>query len=259
MSNSLKDYLSKLLETDVREDGRKALELREISIETSAIENANGSARVKVGETEVIVGVKIDAGVPFPDSPESGVLISNAELTPIASDDFEAGPPSETAIELARVTDRAIRESGVLPFDKLCIAPKEKVWMVFIDIYPINDAGNLFDAAVIGAVAALYNTVFPEYDKKEGKVLHKSRTKEKLPLSGKPVMCTFYKIGGKFVLDATKREASAADCRLSIGTIDGKTVCAMQKGGTGTIAPDEVLDLISVAFKKGEEIRKLIK
>lgn len=259
MSNSLKDYVYFLLEKDKREDGRKAIEFREILIENNPIKNANGSARVKVGNTEVIVGIKLDAGVPYPDSQESGVLISSAELTPIASAEFEPGPPKEQAIELARVTDRAIRESKVIDFDKLCITPKEKVWIVFMDVYLINDDGNLFDAAVIGAIAALHNTVFPKYDKKEGKVLHKELTKEKLPLSGTPIMCTFYKIKDKFLLDATTREESIADCRLSIGTLDGKTVCAMQKGGEGTVTSDEVLDLISKAFKKGEEIRKLIK
>ena len=82
---------------------------------------------------------------------------------------------------------------------------------------------------------------------------------DKLPLKGKPIMCTFYKINGKFLLDATSREKSVADCRLSIGTLDGKTVCAMQKGGEGTVTSAEILDLVSKAFKKGEEIRKLIR
>ncbi len=258
MSDSFKDYLSKLLEKDQREDGRAPLDFRELSIENNPIKNANGSARVKLGSTEVIVGIKLDVGVPYPDSPDSGVLISSVELIPIASASFELGPPKEQAIEIARVTDRAIRESKVIQFEKLCIKPKEKVWIVFMDIYPINDNGNLFDAAVIGAIAALYNAVFPKYDKKEERVLHDELTKEKLPLSGKPVMCTFYKVSGKFLLDATTREESVADCRLSVGTLDGKTVCAMQKGGEGTITPDEILDLVSRAFKKGEEIRKLI-
>ncbi len=243
----------------MREDGRKPMDFREISIENNPIKNANGSARVKLGDTEVIVGIKLDVGSPYSDSPESGVLISSAELTPIASVDFEPGPPRERAIELARVTDRAIRESKVIDFNKLCITPKEKIWMVFLDIYPINDDGNLFDAAVIGAVAALYNTVFPKYDEKEEKVLHKELTKTKLPLSCKPIMCTFYKIEDKYILDANAREKSISDCRVSIGTLDKKTVCAMQKGGEGTVTSEEILDLISEAFKRGDEVRKLIK
>ena len=72
------------------------------------IEKAEGSARVLLGKTEVLVGVKVETGEPFPDTPNEGVLTVNAELVPIASPNFEAGPPNEDSIELARVVDRGI-------------------------------------------------------------------------------------------------------------------------------------------------------
>ncbi len=75
---------------------------------------------------------EMDAGEPYSDSPESGVMTTAAELIPLASPDFESGPPRENAIELARVVDRGIRESEVIELDKLCIEPWEKVWIVFI-------------------------------------------------------------------------------------------------------------------------------
>lgn len=65
-------YMFRLLESEERIDGRKMDEFREIKVETNIIENAEGSARVKIGKTDVIVGVKMNIGVPFSDMPKYG-------------------------------------------------------------------------------------------------------------------------------------------------------------------------------------------
>ena len=88
-----RDYLAKLAENGKRADGRKLDEFRNIEIETNIISKAEGSARAKIGNTQVVVGIKMDVGEPYPDSPESGVMSTAAELIPLASPDFEAGPP----------------------------------------------------------------------------------------------------------------------------------------------------------------------
>ena len=157
-------YIENLVAKDKRTDGRKIDEFRKINIETGVIEKAEGSARVKLGNTEVIAGIKLDVGEPFPDKPDEGVLMVGAELSPLASPEFETGPPSETAIELARVVDRGIRESKAIETEKLVIKSKEKVWMVFADIHILNHDGNLIDASGISVMAALLNSKMPTYD-----------------------------------------------------------------------------------------------
>ena len=187
------------------------------------------------------------------------VLIVNAELIPLASPEFEPGPPKEEAIELARIVDRTIRESGMIDLEKLCIKKKEKVWMVFVDIYPLNDEGNLFDAGVLGAIVALRNAKMPKYDKKEEVVLHKELTTEKLPLQATPILNTFCKLNGVLFVDATTRERKASECRLSIATKANGHICAMQKGEFGSFTADEILKLVDLAIEKGKELRQLIK
>ena len=144
-----KDYIIKLAKSGKRADDRKFDEFRKIEIETDIIKKAEGSAKVRIGNTQVIAGIKMDVGEPYPDTPDSGVMTTAAELIPMASPDFESGPPDEESIELARVVDRGIRESEVIDVDKLCIVPGEKVWMVFIDIHILDYDGNLFDAAAL--------------------------------------------------------------------------------------------------------------
>ena len=55
-----------------------------------------------IGETVVITGVKMIPGTPYPDSPDEGTISVGAELMPMASPEFEVGPPREAAIELYR-------------------------------------------------------------------------------------------------------------------------------------------------------------
>lgn len=154
------------LSKGLRFDGRKPLEFRKLTIETGISKKAEGSARVRLGDTEVLVGIKMGLATPYPDSADQGMLMVSAELSPMASEKFEKGPPSITAITLARVIDRGIRECEVIDMKKLCIKEGEKVWSLFIDIYPINDAGNLIDAASLAAMAALKSAVFPKLEGK---------------------------------------------------------------------------------------------
>ena len=50
-----KESIINLAVNDKREDGRELDEYRDISIETDVISKAEGSARVKIGDTQVIV------------------------------------------------------------------------------------------------------------------------------------------------------------------------------------------------------------
>lgn len=244
-----------------RIDYRKFTEYRKISIETGIITSAEGSARVRLGSTEVIAGVKMDVGEPFGDTPDEGVLMVAAEFVPLASPEFEAGPPREDAIELSRVVDRAIRESKCIDFKKLCLQEGQKVWMVYVDIDVLDDDGNLIDAAGIAAAAALLDTRIPELNS-EGKVTYDEKGKGPLPMKGIPVSTTIAKISGKLLADPNKPETEAMDARLTIGTIDIDNqihLCSMQKGGSHGITLEELENAIDLAMKQGDYVRELIK
>ena len=260
MKKELRSYIVSLLEKDERMDGRKLDEFRNpIKVELNISKNAEGSAKVTMGKTEVIVGVKIDVGEPFLDSPDRGVLITGAELLPMSSPDFESGPPDAQTTELARIVDRGIRESNFIDTKQLCIKKGEKVWMVFIDIYSINDGGNLIDAAALGAVAALKNARFPEYDEKTGKAKYGYFTNKKLPL-GKdlPLTCTVFKIANKLLVDVNNEEESVIDSRLTV-TTDGKNINAIQKSSDCELSIDDVDKMIDLSFKKYKELEAVLK
>ncbi len=238
-----------------RDDGRKLDEHRDVSIETGVIERANGSARVKLGDTEVIVGVKIDVGTPYPDSPAGGVLSTNAELAPLSDPDFEPGRPGEDAVELARVVDRGIRESGTIDTAKLCIKEGEAVWMVFVDAHIVNNGGNLVGACGIGATAALMTAEMPQLNK-DNKVDYDLPRKGKLPVADQPIPVVIDKIGKTLVIDPLRIEDKVADGWLMVTTKKNGNLCAMQKGNAGTFTEEEVMKAVDLSQKIGKEIRK---
>ena len=250
--------IAQLIAKGKRLDGRGLTDYREIKVEQGIIERAEGSARVLLGKTEVLVGIKIEVGKPFPDTPNAGVLTVNAELVPLASPTFEPGPPNENSIELARVVDRGIRESKTIDFKKLCIKPGKKVFVVFVDVYVLNHDGNLIDASALAALAALLNTKMSNYEIKEDEVKIKPGYTP-LPLTKHPIAVTLAKINDKLIVDPWLEEEQTMDTRLTITVDDEGNICAMQKGGSGYFTPEQVLEAAKIAGEKAEEIRKKLK
>jgi len=259
-----RDYVLNVIKKNKRIDERKFDEYRKISIKKGFVEGkAEGSAYVKIGDTEVLVGVKIDVGTPFPDTPDEGVITIGAEFRPIASPSFGSGPPTPAAIELARVVDRGIRESKTITATQMTVPNSEstdsdgnvtkKVWIVLIDIHIINDDGNLIDASGIAAMAALLDTKLPKYE--NGKII-RNEFVGGLPIVKTAIPITFTKVDNKILLDLNSDEETAMDARLTVTTTD--TINAMQKGGKGKWTIKEINQCVDIAFIKAEEIRKIV-
>ena len=221
MYRELRSHIISLLNADTRLDGRKLIEYRKpIEIEYGIVKTAEGSARVRIGETDVIVGV-------------------NKYL-------IKEEPP----------VDRGIRESKAVDFKKLCITPGEKIWMIIIDICPINDAGNLFDASSLAALAALKDAKYPKFDGE--KVDYKQKTDKKLPLEKTPIAVTVIKIGDKFIVDPDIEEEKVIDARLTVSSIEDGTLCAMQKGGDFPLTIEDIDKMLDIGIEKGKELRKYL-
>lgn len=248
-------FIGRLVENGRRIDGRGFDDMREIKITTNMVpDKAEGSAFVKLGNTEVLCGIKLEAGEPFPDRLNEGVMMTGAELVPIAAPDFESGRPGEDAVELARVVDRGIRESKMIDLEKLVITPGEKVWIVYIDLHILNHDGNLLDASTLAAVAALNTAWVPKYEN-EKVVREKARD---LPLTKLPVSFTFAKIGNGIVVDPILDEEFAMDARLTV-TVTDKHIHAMQKGENGAFKPDEISMMVDKALSHYSKVKKIIK
>jgi|TARA_B100001996_G_scaffold137574_1_gene104696 exosome complex component RRP42 len=247
----LRAHLDDLAENNARIDGRSQWEGRNLEIEHSILPRAEGSARVRMGDTIVLAGVKFQIMQPYPDRPNQGGLMCSADVRPIAGRNWEAGPPSPEAIELGRVVDRGIRESGCIDVDSLCIIPGEKAWQVILDLFAISDDGNLFDAFALAGIAALRNATVPAERFEVGEDYA-------LPVSKTPIMCSYHKVGGRYVYDACSREELGGDERIHITLGDDDNVHSLQKGLKGIFSADEFAEIMTNAQERTKELRKKV-
>jgi len=255
------ETIASLVRRGTRLDGRGLHDIRRVEIIPNYLPKADGSALVKLGNTQVLVGVKLEVGTPYPDAPDQGVIIVSAEFVPMASPVFEPGPPDENAIELARVIDRSIRELGAIDLSKLVLIPGKKVWVVWIDIYVLDHDGNLVDASSIATLAALLTAKIPKAvisEEDEQIVVDKTTHVAQLPLLKKVVTVTIGKLGKALIVDPDLEEESVLDTKIIFAISEDGKIAGIQKSGLSSITKDEVLRAMDIAIRKGRELIKII-
>ncbi len=259
ISNIERDYIKSNLKKENRIDGRGLWDYREFDIKTDCVASAEGSSDVSLGESRIITGLKYEIGEPFMDQPEEGVCTIMAELLPLASPLFESGPPDEQSIELARVVDRGIRHADCIQTKNLCIKVGKAVYILFVDMYVINDGGNLVDCGGIGALTALLSARVPEgiWNETEnqvewtGKYLTGNKIIKELPL-----VITYGKIDDIIFLDPSTPEELVSDGRISISVTENRTITSIQKSGTATFTMEELKMLGEKTFDIADQLRK---
>jgi exosome complex component RRP42 len=241
-----------------RLDGRNLNETRPLEIEVDIIKKANGSARVKLGNSEVVAGVKVETGEPFEGLENKGALILSAEVLPTASPYSEPGPPDEETVELARVVDRGVRESEMIDLDKLVLVPGKTVYTIFVDCSVINTDGNLFDATSYAVVSALVSTKLPVFEMQDDKVVDTGNEQDP-PINTIPISITAVRIGDVVILDPSAEEEACMDARITVTTNSNGDYTAIQKGSTGSFTIEQIKRAAEIAKVKGEEIRIKLK
>jgi exosome complex component RRP42 len=234
-----------------RLDGRGLDEYRPTRVEPGFVVTADGSARAYIGNTSVLCGIKLEPGKPFPDTPNAGVLTTNAELVPLSSPTFEPGPPHPRAIEVSRVVDRAIRAAETVDLAGLCVTPGEKCWTCFVDLHVLDHDGNLIDAALLAAVTALTHATLP------AKRFGVAEADSPLRVAHLPIECTFTRLGDAIVVDPIFDEERAGQGRITVATDEVGNVVAMQKGLIGAFSPEDVKQVVERAFAHGDRMREL--
>ncbi len=264
MSNSIIDELKKkkitaLLKDGQRVDGRQLDEPRQLIIDTNVIPKAEGSARVRLGDTEVVCGVKIQPDKPFPDLGDRGIFICTAEILPLADPNVEPGPPGEDVIELARVVDRGIRESGMIDLTKLVLQKDKSVIGLFVDNSVTDYDGNLFDACSYASVASILSCKIPKWELKDDVPTLVEGEVSDPPITTLPVSVTMGKIGDHIIVDPNAEEWNCMDARITITTNSAGNICAIQKGGNDGFTQEQLVKCGQISIATGAKIREIIK
>ena len=254
-----KSQILELLEQGKRVDGRALDEAREVTIETNVIPKANGSAKVRLGDTEVVCGVKIQPDRPFPDMGDKGIFICTAELLPLSHPTVETGPPGPDVIELARVVDRGIRESHMIDLSQLVIEQDKSVVGVFADNVVVDYDGNLFDACSFAATASLLSSKTPKWNYVDDVPVLVEGEESPVPITTIPVSVTMGKIGNHIIVDPNADEWESMDARVTITSDSDGNICALQKGGADGFTLEEIVQCGEISVRVGAKIREKLK
>ncbi|CAN6458389.1 unnamed protein product [Victoria cruziana] len=236
LSNGEKHFIRGGIEQDLRSDGRRRLHYRPISIETGVIPQANGSARVRIGSTDVIVSVKAELGKPSMSQPDKGKIAFFLECSPTAAPMFEGRGGEELSMELSSALRRCLLGGK-------------------------SGTGRSFNDRKYKFLAALSNTGIPKVE-----VTYDASTDDQpevdisdedfshLDTSGIPVIVTLTKVGRHYIVDATSEEESQMSSAVSVSVNRHGQICGFTKRGGAGLDPSVILDMISVAKHVGEEL-----
>ncbi|KAL1635215.1 3'-5'-exoribonuclease [Diplodia intermedia] len=260
LSLNEREFILQALGENVRVDGRAFDAFRDLEL---TFGDEYGVADVRLGKTRILVRVSADVTAPFADRKFDGVFNINTEFSPMASPAFEAGRQTEAEVILSRILEKAIRRSGAIDTESLCIVAGSKCFSVRADVNILDHDGNLIDASCIAIIAALQHFRRPDIAVEGEKVtVFSSREREPVPLSmlHHPLCVTFsyYKSGEIMLVDATAAEEQVREGEVIITMNKFGEICQIAKYGGTPVDPLAILQCNNVALSKVQTITKYI-
>ncbi|KAG8709827.1 hypothetical protein FRC08_017992 [Ceratobasidium sp. 394] len=151
--------------SQLRGDGRATLAYRPINLELGVTPTTNGSARARVGETEVWTGVKLEVeknGTRYAgaDGKDGGRIEVAVTCTPGSHPRLSGQAIDDLSIELSNQCTAAL-VPFITPNAQFTIVPGHKSWLVHIDSLVISDDGNLADVIWMSIRGALWDLRIP--------------------------------------------------------------------------------------------------
>jgi len=187
----------------IRSDGRHPDELRPVSIETGYLLYAEGSARIKTGNTAVICAVTVEDGVPqFVRGTGSGWITAEYGMLPrstLTRTGRERTRTGGRTSEIQRLIGRSLR--SVCQLDLL----GERTFTVDCDV--IQADGGTRTAAISGAFIALADAFH---------TLRQNGAIKRLPLKDFVAAISVGLVEGEVVLDLCYAEDSVAEVDMNV-------------------------------------------
>ncbi|KAI9136618.1 ribosomal protein S5 domain 2-type protein [Paraphysoderma sedebokerense] len=261
------DYITKGVDLDVRSDGRSRVQYRDFIIETGLLANASGSCRVKLDQTDVLVGVKAevdDVSAEGMTWSKKGRVMCTVDCSPSVT----LGSSSRTTEDFTTSTSQLLTNlynspSTSLDLAQLLIIPNTTIWTIYIDVLVLADGGNLLDAIVLACKSALMNTRIPKTvvqevgGQMEFEVSDDVAEMEQLTgAQNLPVCVTVNKISHRHIVDATPLEEACSTASLYVFVSPSGVLTLLQKSGRGSVEPSLMIEMIQSGRKIGNVLNK---
>lgn len=262
ISSNERQYIAEGIGLDIRNNGRQRVDYRHFDLKTGVIPHANGSARITLDTTDIIVTVMLEIGAPDDDKPNQGKIMCSVDCTASAGQEFENKGAQFINSMLSAQLQKIMADSNSIDLEALCLIPGQTCWIVYIDALVLDSSGSLLDGISIATRAAFADTKVPEVsvvpaDNPEELTIEVNDDPYQctvLDYSKLPVIVSLTKVGACFVIDATTEEEVCMSTRLSVGINQEGKVCGIEKTGPGGVAPTTLLDMLKCASHVGKQL-----
>ncbi len=235
----------------VRAGRREACAIRPVEIIPDFISCAEGSALIRLGETQVICTASVESGVPtFLKGTGKGWVSSEYSMIPRATEtrtprEVTRGRPSGRTMEIQRLIGRSLR--AIINLEKL---GERTIW---IDCDVIRADGGTRTASITGAMAALALAL---------KKLKEQQVITEIPLNDYVAAISVGIIGNETLLDLDYSEDSSAEVDMNVVMTGSGRFVEVQATAEGLpFSSDELASLIELtrpAIQKLIEIQRSV-
>ncbi|XP_015585207.1 exosome complex component RRP42 [Cephus cinctus] len=253
LSLAEKTFILHGVDANFRNDGRIRNEYRAMELETKLMPQTNGSARIRLGNTDVLVGVKVEVDTPFPDNPFEGKLEFFVDCSANATPAFEGKGGDSLATEISNTLALAYQSPHAINLKTLSILPHQQCWKIYVDILILQCGGNLFDAVSIAVKAALYSTEIPKVTaatldggKPDIQLSDDPYDCIKLDAKNFPVLVTLCKIGDNCVVDPSSEEETCSSASIVLSTLPDGRFTSVVKMGHGSLQPTTLIKTLEI-------------
>ena len=221
----------------MRSNNRSATDLRPVEIVPDYISSAEGSALIRLGETQVICTASVEDGVPaFMKGMGKGWITSEYAMIPRATEsrtprEVTRGRQGGRTMEIQRLIGRSLR--AVVDMVRL---GERTVW---IDCDVIRADGGTRTASITGALVALGLAL---------QRLVENKTLPRVPLKDYIAAISVGVVGGEVLLDLDYAEDSNAEVDMNVVVTGSGSLVEVQSTAEGrAFSREELNKLLEVA------------
>ncbi len=229
----------------MRNDGRKATQLRSMKMETGVLDYAEGSCMITVGQTRILCAASVQTKLPrWLKGADQGWITAEYNMLPRSNRDRtrrdRSGKVSGRTLEIQRLIGRSLR----------AIADLKKMpgIQITLDCDVIQADGGTRTASITGAFVALVDAL--RWAKNEGLV-------KSMPLNDYVAAVSAGKVAGKLLLDLDYHEDSSAEVDANFVMTGRNGIVEIQGTAEKTPFTDEEFQSLLAMSRLG--IKKLVK
>lgn len=279
----------------LRTDGRSAGESRPIRMTFSRSHNVS-ECTFQFGANTRVSSVVTCQLIPPPhlDRPNDGSIAFSVDLSPMSAMGFEYVQPASTLTgqqssigggmgqaqddgqkllsnRILRIMERTLLNGGAIDAEALCVQSGKWVWRLMVDVTVLDHGGNLVDACVLSAIAALRHFRKPEVEVDENgggpSILHSDeREPTPLPLHHSPLTVTFGLYSDptgasttvSALVDPSHREELVMDGTTTFSFNKYGEMCSLDFPGGCELKPRQLVTCATLGKRKCVELCEIL-